>query len=142
MKNTVKQLRLILLFLLPICINSGCALEFLTPNDEETAEEEGDKILGDWDLVRLNGQRGPWNITTGNGQQVQIDQIGLRFEDGSYTQTLVSNGERGDADGTWIWLDEGKELSLDNTDYEILELSNRKLEMESEGGAVFEYDRD
>ena len=143
MKKTVNHLKLILLFLLPIFIHTGCALEFLTPNDDEATEEEaGDRILGDWDLVRLNGQRGPWNITTGDGQQIQIDRIGLTFEDGSYTQTLEANGERGDAVGTWIWLDEGKELSLDNTDYEILELSNQKLEMESEGGAVFEYDRD
>ncbi|MEM9721068.1 MAG: hypothetical protein AAGA10_17525 [Bacteroidota bacterium] len=142
MKRTVNHLRLCLLFLLPIGINSGCALELLSPNNEETAAEEGDKILGDWELLRINGQRGPWNITTGDGQRIQIDQIALTFEEGSYVQTLVAGGERGAAEGTWIWLEEGKELSLDNTDYTIMQLSNATLEMESETGAVFEYDRD
>ncbi len=139
MRKTINVIKLYLLFILIAIGNTGCVLDFLTP--EET-QEEGDQILGDWDLVRINGQRGPWNITTGDGQQLRIDRIGLEIEEGEYTQILEANGERGESNGAWIWQEEGESLILDGIDYEILELSEQKLEMESEAGAVFEYDRD
>ena len=139
MKSIMNNLAIYLLLLLSVMIHSGCSLDFLTPDDEEEAK---DHILGEWDLVRLNGQRAPWDITTGDGQEIRISRIGLEFEDGSYIQTIEANGERGSSEGTWIWLEDGEELSLDNTDYTILELSEDDLEMESESGAIFEYDRD
>lgn len=142
MKRITNYLAIYFFLLLATVFFSGCALELLTPNDDEEATEVADRILGDWELVELNGQGGPWNITTGDGQELRINQIGLEFEEGAYTQTIEANGERGSAVGTWIWLEEGQSLSLDNTDYTILELNDRVLEMRSESGAVFEYDRD
>ena len=139
MRKTIRMINLYLLFILLAIGNTGCVLDLLTP---EASQEEGDQILGDWDLVRINGQRGPWNITTGDGQQLRIDRISLEMKEVEYIQVIEANGERGESTGAWIWQEEGESLILDGLDYEILELSKQKLEMESETGAVFEYDRD